>query len=54
MDADHLDIYGNQNYLIDSFRMFANQTRKNGKIFFKKGAKNKKVIIQNIFIILRA
>ncbi|HQI44843.1 MAG TPA: UDP-N-acetylmuramate--L-alanine ligase [Bacteroidales bacterium] len=37
MDADHLDIYGNQNYLIDSFRMFANQTRKNGKIFFKKG-----------------
>ena len=37
MDADHLDIYGNQNYLIESFRMFANQTRENGKVFFKKG-----------------
>jgi UDP-N-acetylmuramate--alanine ligase len=36
MDADHLDIYGNQDYMIESFRLFANQIKDNGKLFLKK------------------
>jgi UDP-N-acetylmuramate--alanine ligase len=36
MDADHLDIYGSKDYLVESFRLFANQIRKNGKLFLKK------------------
>jgi len=37
MDADHLDIYGSKDYLVESFRLFANQIRKDGKLFLKKG-----------------
>jgi UDP-N-acetylmuramate--alanine ligase len=36
MDADHLDIYGSKDYLVESFRLFANQIKKNGKLFLKK------------------
>jgi len=36
MDADHLDIYKNKDYLVESFRLFANQIKKNGKLFLKK------------------
>ena len=36
MDADHLDIYGNQNYMVESFRLFANQIKDNGKLLLKK------------------
>ena len=36
MDADHLDIYGSKDYLVESFRLFANQIRENGKLFLKK------------------
>ncbi|MBO4645137.1 MAG: UDP-N-acetylmuramate--L-alanine ligase [Bacteroidales bacterium] len=32
MDADHLDIYGNQEHLIESFQLFTNQIDKNGKL----------------------
>ncbi|WP_285010897.1 UDP-N-acetylmuramate--L-alanine ligase [Pedobacter faecalis] len=37
MDADHLDIYGDQTQLHESFRMFAGQLKKNGKLFVKIG-----------------
>jgi UDP-N-acetylmuramate--alanine ligase len=37
MDADHLDIYGNEKYMIDSYRMFAEKLKKGGKLIFKKG-----------------
>src|ERR1700743_895428 len=30
MDADHLDIYGDHNQLVDSFRKFASQIKENG------------------------
>jgi UDP-N-acetylmuramate--alanine ligase len=39
MDADHLDIYGDKNYMVDSFTLFAKQIRNNGKLFLKKGLK---------------
>ncbi|MFH0866583.1 MAG: UDP-N-acetylmuramate--L-alanine ligase [Bacteroidota bacterium] len=39
MDADHLDIYGEKNYMVESFTLFAKQIRKNGKLFLKKGLK---------------
>jgi UDP-N-acetylmuramate--alanine ligase len=39
MDADHLDIYGDQNYMVDSFTLFAKQIRNKGKLFLKKGLK---------------
>lgn len=36
MDADHLDIYGSRDFLIESFRLFASQVKENGKLFLKK------------------
>jgi len=36
MDADHLDIYGSRDYLVESFRLFANQIKENGTLFLKK------------------
>lgn len=37
MDADHLDIYGNQNRLIETYQQFANQIDSNGFLIVKKG-----------------
>ncbi len=37
MDADHLDIYGKKEHLINSFNEFANQINKGGKLIIKKG-----------------
>ncbi|MBY0246005.1 MAG: UDP-N-acetylmuramate--L-alanine ligase [Sphingobacteriaceae bacterium] len=37
MDADHLDVYGDENHLQDSFQMFVSQLKNNGKLFFKQG-----------------
>ncbi len=37
MDADHLDIYGDKNSMVDSFRKFASQLKTNGKLICKKG-----------------
>lgn len=37
MDADHLDIYGDKNKLIDSFKEFARQLKSGGKLFIRKG-----------------
>jgi UDP-N-acetylmuramate--alanine ligase len=37
MDADHLDIYGNPERLIESFRAFAKCLKPDGKLFVKKG-----------------
>jgi len=34
MDADHLDIYGNHDQLIDSFRQFASQIKGGGALIF--------------------
>ncbi|MFA8301050.1 MAG: Mur ligase domain-containing protein [Hyphomicrobiales bacterium] len=35
VDSDHLDIYGNQNNLISTFRQFASQIKPNGRLFIK-------------------
>jgi len=37
MDADHLDIYGDKNYMEDSYRMFAAKLKPSGKLFFRFG-----------------
>lgn len=37
MDADHLDIYGDQHYMEDSYRMFANQIKNNGILISRSG-----------------
>lgn len=37
MDADHLDIYGNKEYMEESYRLFAQQVNSNGIIVTKKG-----------------
>lgn len=36
MDADHLDIYGHHDYLIESFEQFVNQTKREGLVVFKE------------------
>ena len=37
MDADHLDIYGDKNHLVDSFKQFTSQLKPGGKLIFCKG-----------------
>jgi UDP-N-acetylmuramate--alanine ligase len=37
MDADHLDIYGSESYMIDSYRLFAQKLKQGGKLIYKKG-----------------
>ncbi|MBB2144134.1 UDP-N-acetylmuramate--L-alanine ligase [Pedobacter sp. LMG 31464] len=37
MDADHLDIYGDESHLHESFHLFANQLKTDGKLFVKDG-----------------
>ena len=37
MDADHLDIYGNHQAIVDSFNQFVGQVKKGGAIVAKKG-----------------
>jgi len=37
MDADHLDIYGDESQLHDSFRLFAGQLKDGGTLFVKSG-----------------
>lgn len=37
MDADHLDIYGTANALIESFEEFTNRIKPNGKLFVRNG-----------------
>jgi UDP-N-acetylmuramate--alanine ligase len=48
MDADHLDIYGNQDYMIESFRLFASQIKENGKLFLKKNLELTSIVIKPI------
>jgi UDP-N-acetylmuramate--alanine ligase len=36
-DADHLDIYGDHNHVLESFGKFVGQIKKNGKFFMKNG-----------------
>ena len=37
MDADHLDIYGDDSHVKESFRLFASQLKEGGKLIYKKG-----------------
>lgn len=37
MDADHLDIYGDESHLHESFNLFADQLKDDGKLFVKDG-----------------
>lgn len=37
MDADHLDIYGDERQLQETFHLFANQLKEDGKLFIKDG-----------------
>ena len=37
MDADHLDIYGNESELVNSFIEFAGKLKKGGKLFVRNG-----------------
>ncbi len=37
MDADHLDIYGDESHLHESFHLFASQLKENGRLFIKDG-----------------
>ncbi|MDD4395402.1 MAG: UDP-N-acetylmuramate--L-alanine ligase [Bacteroidales bacterium] len=41
MDADHLDIYGDQQHLIDSFQLFANQIDKDGYLLIHEAVAHK-------------
>ncbi|MFN8353887.1 MAG: UDP-N-acetylmuramate--L-alanine ligase [Spirosomataceae bacterium] len=36
-DADHLDIYGDHNHVLESFGAFVSQIKPNGRFFMKKG-----------------
>ncbi len=36
-DADHLDIYGDHNHVLESFQAFVGQIKSDGKLFMKKG-----------------
>jgi UDP-N-acetylmuramate--alanine ligase len=37
MDPDHLDVYGDENYMVESYRLFAGKLRQNGVLIYKKG-----------------
>ncbi len=37
MDADHLDIYGDHSYMIESYRLFAQQVKPGGRLIHKSG-----------------
>jgi len=37
MDADHLDIYGDEQHLHESFHLFAGQLKEDGRLFVKEG-----------------
>lgn len=37
MDADHLDIYGDHGYMIESYRLFAGQVKEGGLLIHKSG-----------------
>ncbi|MGD1844465.1 MAG: UDP-N-acetylmuramate--L-alanine ligase [Salibacteraceae bacterium] len=39
MDADHLDIYGDHQYLLESFDLFAQQVQDGGLLVYRKGLK---------------
>ncbi|MFD2160991.1 UDP-N-acetylmuramate--L-alanine ligase [Paradesertivirga mongoliensis] len=61
MDADHLDIYGNDASVKESFKLFASQLKAGGKLIHKKGLpledgitysakENADVFAENVFI----
>lgn len=37
MDADHLDIYGTHEYMLESFNLFAQKLRSGGSLFYRAG-----------------
>ena len=37
MDPDHLDIYGNEDYMVESYRLFAQKLKQGGTLIYKNG-----------------
>ncbi|MBX7050513.1 MAG: UDP-N-acetylmuramate--L-alanine ligase [Flavobacteriales bacterium] len=37
MDADHLDIYGSHDYMLESFNLFARKLKPNGTLIYREG-----------------
>ncbi|MBK7570756.1 MAG: UDP-N-acetylmuramate--L-alanine ligase [Bacteroidetes bacterium] len=37
MDADHLDIYGDHSYMVESYRLYAQQVKQGGRLIYKSG-----------------
>ncbi len=48
MDADHLDIYGNEDDMHEGFTQFAERIKPGGKVFLKKGLQLKRTSIDSI------
>ncbi|MDL2231736.1 UDP-N-acetylmuramate--L-alanine ligase [Porphyromonadaceae bacterium OttesenSCG-928-L07] len=51
MDADHLDIYGDESALKDAFEQFAEQVRPGGKLFIKKDLKLQKRSVDGYYAV---
>lgn len=41
VDADHLDIYGDENHLLDGFKEFIKRLKKKGRLYIQQGAAQK-------------
>ena len=56
MDADHLDIYGDEAHLVESFKQFTSQLKPGGKLIFKQGLdlKNGKTYSANVIADIQA
>jgi len=52
MDADHLDIYGDKEHMLEAFKEFALKTRVDGKVFLKSGLSIKGVSVDSYYGIL--
>lgn len=56
MDADHLDIYGDESHLVESFKQFTSQIKPDGKLIFKQGLdlRNGKTYSANVLADIQA
>lgn len=43
MDADHLDIYGTEEEMVDAYRVFAHQIKKGGQLFIESETCNRRI-----------
>ncbi len=48
MDADHLDIYGSKDYMVESFKLFADRIKPGGKLIIKKSLELPAVAAQSL------